>query len=219
MSKATGVPLPKIAVGLMLGRKMADYAYLTGGQVRGVLPVSQCFVKSPVFPFNKFPGVDPALGPEMRSTGEGMGVGENVGEAFAKAQISAGSPLPDSGTLFFSVNDHHKAEAVAVARRFAAMGFSLIARRGTAAGLKCKTERRQGRGRSRGSAPPRPHPRLEPPADPRGETAAGVTGRVTAAITRSRVLMTSPSNSAYRIPIWKAIQTTRGRIASTGKSP
>ena len=123
VSKATGVPLPKIAVGLMLGKKLTDFADLTGGRVSGVLPVPQDFVKSPVFPFNKFPGVDPALGPEMRSTGEVMGVGENFGEAFAKAQISAGTPLPDKGTVFFSVNDHHKPEAVEVARRFAAHGL------------------------------------------------------------------------------------------------
>ena len=82
-----------------------------------MLPVPQCFVKSPVFPFGKFPGVDPALGPEMRSTGEVMGVGENFGEAFGKAQLSAGTPLPDSGTVFISVNDRDKAAAVEVARR------------------------------------------------------------------------------------------------------
>ena len=144
VSKATGVPLPKIAVGLMLGRKLSDYAELTGGRVSGVLPVPQDFVKSPVFPFNKFPGVDPALGPEMRSTGEVMGVGQSFGEAFAKAQIGAGTPLPAKGTVFFSVNDHHKAEVVDVARRFAALGFRLVATRGTAAamraaGLECRT--------------------------------------------------------------------------------
>jgi carbamoyl-phosphate synthase large subunit len=144
VSKATGVPLPKIAVGLMLGRKLTDFGELTGGRAAGVLPVPQNFVKSPVFPFNKFPGVDPALGPEMRSTGEVMGVGENFGEAFLKAQISAGAPLPDQGTVFVSVNDHHKAEAVDVARRFAALGFQLVATRGTAAalnaaGLRCRT--------------------------------------------------------------------------------
>jgi carbamoyl-phosphate synthase large subunit len=144
VSKATGVPLPKIAVGLMLGKKLKDYGELTGGRVSGTLPVPQDFVKSPVFPFNKFPGVDPALGPEMRSTGEVMGVGVNFGEAFLKAQISAGSPLPEKGTVFISVNDHHKTEAVDVARRFAALGFSLVATRGTAAalqatGLKCRT--------------------------------------------------------------------------------
>ena len=96
----------------------------------------QYFVKSPVFPFNKFPGVDPALGPEMRSTGEVMGVGVNFGEAFLKAQISAGSPLPEKGTVFISVNDRHKAEAVEVARCFAALGFKLVATRGTAAALR-----------------------------------------------------------------------------------
>ncbi len=136
VSKATGVPLPKISVGLMLGRKLREFSSLTGGRTDGVLTVPQDFVKSPVFPFNKFPGVDPALGPEMRSTGEVMGVGENFGEAFAKAQLSAGTPLPEKGTVFVSVNDHHKAEAVEVARRFAALGFQLVATRGTAAALQ-----------------------------------------------------------------------------------
>jgi len=136
VSKATGVPLPKIAVGLMLGKKLRDFTHLTGGQSSGVLPVSQCFVKSPVFPFGKFPGVDPALGPEMRSTGEVMGVGENFGEAFGKAQLSAGTPLPESGTVFISVNDRDKRAAVEVAAKFAECGFDLAATRGTAAVLK-----------------------------------------------------------------------------------
>ena len=134
VSKATGVPLPKIAVGLMLGPQaegLRDYR-----RILGKLTVPQDFVKSPVFPFNKFPGVDPALGPEMRSTGEVMGVGINFGEAFLKAQISAGSPLPEKGTVFISVNDHHKPEAVAVAKRFAELGFKLVATRGTAAALR-----------------------------------------------------------------------------------
>ncbi len=139
VSKATGVPLPKLAVALMLGQKLRDVTTHTG-----VLPVPQSFVKSPVFPFNKFPGVDPVLGPEMRSTGEVMGVGESFGEAFAKAQLSAGTPLPDSGTVFVSVNDRFKGEAVDVARKFADLGFSLVATRGTAsairaAGMSCKT--------------------------------------------------------------------------------
>jgi len=138
VSKATGVQLPRIAVGLMLGKRIRDFTGATG-----VLPVLQDFVKSPVFPFNKFPGVDPALGPEMRSTGEVMGVGANFGEAFAKAQISAGTPLPEKGTVFISVNERHKPEAVDVARKFAALGFQLVATRGTAAalraaGLACK---------------------------------------------------------------------------------
>jgi carbamoyl-phosphate synthase large subunit len=138
VSKATGVALPKIAVGLMWGRKLAEYG------LAGKLTAPRTFVKSPVFPFNKFPGVDPALGPEMRSTGEVMGVGENFGEAFLKAQISAGNPLPEKGAVFISVNDQHKPEAVKVARRFADLGFQLVATRGTAAvlrgaGLQCKT--------------------------------------------------------------------------------
>ncbi len=136
VSKATGVPLPKLAVGLMLGKKLQDFKHLTGGRTSGVLPVPQCFVKSPVFPFGKFPGVDPALGPEMRSTGEVMGVGENFGEAFGKAQLSAGTPLPESGVVFISVNDRDKAAAVDVAARFAEHGFKLAATRGTAAVLK-----------------------------------------------------------------------------------
>jgi carbamoyl-phosphate synthase large subunit len=136
VSKATGVPLPKIAVGLMLGRRLSDFGHLTAGRTSGVLPVTQCFVKSPVFPFNKFQGVDPALGPEMRSTGEVMGIGENFGEAFGKAQLSAGTPIPDKGTVFISVNNRDKAAAVEVARKFAEFGFELVATRGTAAALK-----------------------------------------------------------------------------------
>src|SRR6478752_449097 len=115
VGKATGVPLPKIAVGLMLSKKLDEFQHLTGGIVNGVLPVPNFFVKSPVFPFNKFPGVDPALGPEMRSTGEVMGVGESFGEAFAKARLAAGSPIPDGGALFISVNDRDKPAAVQVA--------------------------------------------------------------------------------------------------------
>ena len=136
VSKATGVPLAKIAVGLMLGNKLRDLKHLTGGRTSGVLPVPQFFVKSPVFPFSKFPGVDPALGPEMRSTGEVMGVGINFGEAFAKAQLSAGTPLPDSGSVFISVNDRDKAAAIEVARSFAQIGFQIIATRGTASALR-----------------------------------------------------------------------------------
>src|SRR5258708_18223458 len=128
----------------MLGRKLKDLTRLTGGIISGVLPVPQFFVTSPVFPFNKFPGVDPALGPEMRSTGEVMGVGENFGEAFGKAQLSAGTPLPDKGSVFISVNDRDKPAAVQVAKRFADFGYSIVATRGTAAsitaaGIACRT--------------------------------------------------------------------------------
>jgi carbamoyl-phosphate synthase large subunit len=139
VSKATGVPLPRLAVQLMLGKKLRE---VTAHRSR--LPVPLNFVKSPVFPFNKFPGVDPVLGPEMRSTGEVMGVGENFGEAFYKAQLSANSPLPAEGTVFISVSERYRTEVAPVARRFAEMGFDIVATRGTAAflestGLKCRT--------------------------------------------------------------------------------
>ena len=147
VSKATGVPLARLAVRLMTGGKLREAGYATGE-----LPVRQHFVKSPVFPFNKFPGADPILGPEMRSTGEVMGVGETFGEAFAKAQWSAGQALPDSGAVFISVNDRQKPEAVEVARKFAAMGFALVATRGTAstlraAGIPCRTALKVNEGR------------------------------------------------------------------------
>jgi len=147
VSKATGVPLPKIAVGLMLGKKISDFTDATG-----VLPVPQFFVKSPVFPFNKFPGVDPSLGPEMRSTGEVMGVGENFGEAFAKAQLSAGTPLPSKGRVFFTVNDRDKLVAAALAKRLTELGFEITATRGTAnairaAGVPVKTVFKYNEGR------------------------------------------------------------------------
>ncbi|MGH9519822.1 MAG: carbamoyl-phosphate synthase large subunit, partial [Terriglobales bacterium] len=90
------------------------------------------YVKSPVFPWSKFPGVDTVLGPEMKSTGEVMGVATGFGEAFAKAQLSAGQILPRSGTVFFSVNDNDKKHAVVLARRYVDLGFQLVATEGTA---------------------------------------------------------------------------------------
>src|SRR5436190_10695585 len=139
VSKATGEPLAKIAARCMVGQSLASQK-----NVRGEVVPPYFSVKEAVFPFNKFPGVDPVLGPEMRSTGEVMGVGENFGEAFAKAQLSAGTPLPMKGTVFITVNDRHKPDAVELAKRFAEFGFQLAATRGTAAaiqraGLKCKT--------------------------------------------------------------------------------
>ncbi len=136
VSKATGIPLPKVAVGLMLGQTLQELSHLTAGRTSGVLPVSKYFVKSPVLPFHKFPGVDPVLGPEMRSTGEVMGVGETFGEAFGKAQLSANIPLPAKGTIFVSVNDQHKPAAVAIAKRLHDIGFQFVATRGTANALK-----------------------------------------------------------------------------------
>ena len=108
VSKATGVPMAKIAARLMTGRKLREF--LPENVERGTdLDTGRCFyVKSPVFPWSKFPGVDTVLGPEMRSTGEVMGIADNFGEAFAKAQIAAGQKLPTKGTVFISVTDHDK---------------------------------------------------------------------------------------------------------------
>ncbi len=132
VSKATGVPLARIASRLMTGRKLREF--LPENIERGTdLDTGRgYYVKSPVFPWNKFPGVDTVLGPEMRSTGEVMGVADNFGEAFAKAQIAAGQKLPTQGSVFISVTDHDKAGVAEVARRFADMGFKLVATAGTA---------------------------------------------------------------------------------------
>ncbi len=136
VSKATGVPLAKIASRIMVGRKLRDLLpdYVASGQDLGT--GDHFFVKSPVFPWGKFPGVDTVLGPEMKSTGEVMGVADNFGEAFAKAQIAAGQVLPLSGTVFLSVNDHDKAGAIELAKQFQDMGFHLVATHGTAAVLE-----------------------------------------------------------------------------------
>jgi carbamoyl-phosphate synthase large subunit len=132
VSKATGIPLAKIASRLMVGQKLKDLlpAEVASGKDLGT--GSHFFVKSPVFPWGKFPGVDTVLGPEMKSTGEVMGVADNFGEAFAKAQIAAGQFLPVKGTIFLSVNDHDKEGAVSLAKEFTNMGFHLVATHGTA---------------------------------------------------------------------------------------
>jgi len=132
VSKATGVPMAKIAARLMTGRKLREFLpeFI---ERRADLDTGHCYyVKSPVFPWNKFPGVDTVLGPEMKSTGEVMGVADNFGEAFAKAQIAAGQKLPIKGTVFISVTDHDKPQVADVARKFADMGFHLVATAGTA---------------------------------------------------------------------------------------
>jgi carbamoyl-phosphate synthase large subunit len=132
VSKATGVPMAKIAARLMTGRKLREFLPEFIDR-RADLDTGSCYyVKSPVFPWNKFPGVDTVLGPEMKSTGEVMGVADTFGEAFAKAQIAAGQKLPIKGTVFISVTDHDKAQVADVARKFADMGFHLVATAGTA---------------------------------------------------------------------------------------
>jgi len=132
VSKATGVPLAKIASRLMTGRKLREFLPLNIERGTDLDTGRNYYVKSPVFPWSKFPGVDTVLGPEMRSTGEVMGVADNFGEAFAKAQIAAGQKLPTQGSVFISVTDHDKPHVAEVARRFVDMGFKLVATAGTA---------------------------------------------------------------------------------------
>ena len=132
VSKATGIPLAKIAARLMTGRKLREFLPENIAQATDLDTGNCYFVKSPVFPWAKFPGVDTVLGPEMKSTGEVMGVAENFGEAFAKAQMAAGNKLPTSGHVFISVNDRDKPQVAEVARLFVELGFKLVATTGTA---------------------------------------------------------------------------------------
>jgi carbamoyl-phosphate synthase large subunit len=130
LSKAAGVSLAKIAARVMAGRTLAELGFTSDLQVAGV------FVKSPVFPFVRFPGVDTILGPEMKSTGEVMGGSSSFGAAFAKAQLAVGQRLPERGTAFVSVNNNDKAKLIPIARDLVELGFRLIATRGTAAYLR-----------------------------------------------------------------------------------
>ncbi len=132
VSKATGVPLAKIAARLMTGRTLRELLPALVESHAELGTGRHYYVKSPVFPWNKFPGVDTVLGPEMKSTGEVMGVAETFGEAFAKAQLAAGQKLPTSGTVFFSVNERDKTGLVELARLYVEMGFRLVATHGTA---------------------------------------------------------------------------------------
>jgi carbamoyl-phosphate synthase large subunit len=132
VSKAVGVPLAKIASRLMVGRKLKELLPDVVESGADLETGAHYYVKSPVFPWGKFPGVDTVLGPEMKSTGEVMGVADTFGEAFAKAQIAAGQVLPVKGTIFMSVNDHDKESLVSLARTFVEMGFHLVATHGTA---------------------------------------------------------------------------------------
>jgi len=136
VSKATGIPLAKVASRIMVGRKLKEMLPEQVASGRDLETGSHYYVKSPVFPWNKFQGVDTVLGPEMKSTGEVMGVADNFGEAFAKAQLAAGQVLPSQGTVFLSVNDHDKERVVALARQFVEMGFHLVATHGTAVVLE-----------------------------------------------------------------------------------
>jgi len=137
VSKATGIPLAKIAARCMVGQSLASQG------VTRIADPGYYSVKEAVFPFIKFPGVDPLLGPEMKSTGEVMGVGATFGEAYGKAQLAAGDRVPQSGLAFISVRDADKPAAQQVARELARLGFRLCATHGTAralheAGLECQ---------------------------------------------------------------------------------
>jgi carbamoyl-phosphate synthase large subunit len=129
VSKATGRPLAKIAARCMSGRTLEEQ-----GVAGEVVPGYFC-VKEAVFPFIKFPGVDTILGPEMKSTGEVMGVGETFAEAFLKSQLAAGVKLPRSGCVFLSIKDADKPAVIGVARSLHALGYEIVATRGTAAAL------------------------------------------------------------------------------------
>ncbi|MCP6758700.1 MAG: carbamoyl-phosphate synthase large subunit [Fischerella sp. CENA71] len=125
VSKATGVPLAKLASLIMSGRTLEELGF-----TQEIIP-SHIAVKEAVLPFNKFPGTDTILGPEMRSTGEVMGIDSDFGRAFAKAELAAGERLPLSGTVFVSMNDRDKAAAVAVVKEFIDLGFTVMATDGT----------------------------------------------------------------------------------------
>jgi len=138
VSKAIGVPLAKLATKVMLGRTLRDLGFTTSPRPEHIS------VKEAVFPFNRFPNVDILLGPEMKSTGEVMGIDHSFGLAFAKSQMAAGFKLPLSGRVFISVHDSHKEKIVPIARSFAEQGFEILATRGTAErlrvnGVKAKT--------------------------------------------------------------------------------
>ena len=127
VSKAIGVPLAKLAARIMVGKKLADL-----GLTSEILP-RHVSVKESVFPFSKFPGVDTLLGPEMKSTGEVMGMGSSFGLAFAKAQLGSGMRLPFQGKVFVSVRDEDKESVCAITQRLHRLGFEIVATRGTAA--------------------------------------------------------------------------------------
>ena len=146
VSKATGLPLARVAARCMVGSTLAEQ-----GVTRTRIP-GYYSVKEAVFPFVKFPGVDPLLGPEMKSTGEVMGIGRSFGEAFAKAQGAAGSGLPAGGRALISVRDRDKAGSIEVARDLVQLGFEIVATGGTAAaladaGVSCETVNKVNEGR------------------------------------------------------------------------
>ncbi len=147
IAKATGMSLAKIAAKCMLGETLKQQGF-----TKEIIPQGFFTVKQAIFPFAKFPGVDPILGPEMRSTGEVMGIADSFGEAFAKGQLSGGNVLPKAGCVFVSVRDADKARIVDVARELEAQGFEIVSTRGTAlvldkAGVNCNIVNKVNEGR------------------------------------------------------------------------
>jgi carbamoyl-phosphate synthase large subunit len=132
VSKAIGVPLASLAARVMMGETLDDIGF-----TEEIIP-PYVSVKEAVFPFNKFPGTDPVLGPEMRSTGECMGISDSFGSAFAKAQLAASNGLPLEGVVLITVIDSDKPTVTPIARRFHEMGFQLMATAGTAAYLRAR---------------------------------------------------------------------------------
>lgn len=130
VAKATGVPLAKVASRVMLGATLADLR--TEGLLKPPTNFGHVSVKEAVLPFNRFPGVDTALGPEMRSTGEVMGIDSTFGRAFIKAESAAGTTLPTSGMVFLSLNDKDKPSGLVVAKRLRELGLGIAATSGTA---------------------------------------------------------------------------------------
>ena len=151
VSKATGIQLAKVAARCMVGQSLASQGLIIDGVSQEVTP-PYFSVKEAVFPFVKFPGVDTILGPEMKSTGEVMGVGKTFGEAFVKSQLGAGTKLPTSGKVFLTVKNNDKDRAVVVALALSAMNFEILATKGTAAaitaaGVACKVVNKVTEGR------------------------------------------------------------------------
>ncbi|MEM2508048.1 MAG: carbamoyl-phosphate synthase large subunit, partial [Candidatus Hadarchaeales archaeon] len=130
VSKATGIPMAKVAMKVMLGKKLRELG------ISGRLKLNHFAVKESVFPFQKLPGVDPVLGPEMKSTGEVMGIDVNWGRAFFKAELAAGNALPASGTVFLSVRKGEQEKIIPVAKKFQELGFEIVATEGTANALR-----------------------------------------------------------------------------------
>ncbi len=130
VSKATGLPMAKIAAKLMVGHTLRELGVVSDPQIQHVA------VKEAVFPFDRFPGVDTVLGPEMKSTGEVMGIDADFGLAYAKAEIAANNPIPTKGTFFISVRDEDKPKIVTLARKLKELGFEIVATRGTASFLR-----------------------------------------------------------------------------------